>query len=90
MFGNKPPEWIGKRVTFQQEMDKFGVKDVEAVRVYGSPDLADDVEVTIEMPKKKPRKKKLFRVLPQAAADKNTSDNYIHPEVDPTTGEVKG
>lgn len=62
MFGKKPLEWAGKRVTFQSELDNFGKDKVDAIRIYGSPDINEDIEVEIRMPKKKPKARKLFKV----------------------------
>lgn len=48
MFGPRVPEWTGKRVTFFCGADDFGKKRVDAIRVQGSPDLAQPITVTVE------------------------------------------
>lgn len=60
MFGNKPMEWIGKRVTFVPEVDKFGSETVDAIRIQGSPDLERALEIEIKMPKRKAKKRRLI------------------------------
>lgn len=59
MFGKKPAEWVGKRVTFVPEMDKFGPEPVDAIRIKGSPDITEDMSVEIKMPRKKPKTRRL-------------------------------
>ncbi|HYQ47108.1 MAG TPA: hypothetical protein VER11_34295 [Polyangiaceae bacterium] len=59
MFGTKPVEWIGKRVTFVPELDKFGKETVDAIRIQGSPDIESAIDVEIRMPRKKPKKRRL-------------------------------
>lgn len=62
MFGDRPPSWVGKRVTFQSELDSFGKLKVDAVRIYGSPDIDQDVEVEVKMPKRKAKVRRLVKV----------------------------
>jgi hypothetical protein len=66
MFGKELKNWIGKRVTLCSEVVKFGKENVDAVRVYGSPDIAEDVNAIIQMPRKKP----ITRVLHRMKSDR--------------------
>jgi hypothetical protein len=59
MFGRKPLDWIGKRVTFKPEKDRFGKEVVDAIRVEGSPDITGPIDVEIRMPRKKPKQRRL-------------------------------
>lgn len=52
MFSNKIPAWVGKRVMFHPTKVAFGPKQVDAIRVYGSPDIAEDVEVSARIGRK--------------------------------------
>lgn len=61
MFDRKPQDWVGKRITFAPEKDKFGREVVDAIRVVGSPDIAGSIDVEIRMPKKKPKKRTLTK-----------------------------
>ena len=54
MWGRNVAEWSGKRVTLYPTMVKFGREDVLAVRVKGSPDLTEPLQVEVKLPKKKP------------------------------------
>jgi len=91
MFGNKPMEWIGKRVTFTSEQDKFSGKLVDAIRIIGSPDIDSDVEVEVKMPKRKPRMRRLTKTgntgasaTAPSALDSQSPDQNHNPE----TGEI--
>lgn len=49
MFGRKPAAWVGKRVTFYPETVKaFGVTK-PAIRVRGSPDIAQDLNIVCQI-----------------------------------------
>ncbi len=50
MFGRKVQEWIGKRVTLFA--DKWNGE--EATRVWGSPDIKEEMAVEVKLPRKKP------------------------------------
>jgi hypothetical protein len=50
MFGKKLSEWLGKRVIFYP--DKWNGED--CIRIWGSPDIADELDVEIKLPRRKP------------------------------------
>lgn len=50
MFGRKLFDWAGKRLTIFP--GKWGQDD--AIRIWGSPDIALDAEVIVTLPRKKP------------------------------------
>jgi len=54
MFGKELKNWIGKRVTLCAEKAQFGKEKVDAVRVYGSPDIDRDLNAVIQLPRRKP------------------------------------
>jgi len=58
MFGRKVQEWVGKRVTLFAAM----WDGEECIRVWGSPELPEDREVTIALPRKRPFKMTMHRV----------------------------
>lgn len=61
MFGKKvQQDWPGKKIVLCQEKDRFGRDVVDAIRVYGSPDIAQDITVTIDLG---PRRKPVTRTL---------------------------
>lgn len=52
MFGNKIATWVGKRVVYFPTRVAFGPKQVDAIRVYGSPDIDADIEVSARIGKR--------------------------------------
>lgn len=50
MFGKKVQEWVGHRVTLFPTRHN----DDDAIRVYGSPEIKADFEITIALPRKRP------------------------------------
>ncbi len=52
MFTNKVAAWVGKRVTFYPTQVSFGPKKVDALRIYGSPDIAADIDVQARIGRK--------------------------------------
>jgi hypothetical protein len=64
MFGNNPREWVGKRVTWYPTTTKFGRETVDCIRVWGSPDIATDMSITIPQGRKKPLEAVMHKVKP--------------------------
>ncbi len=50
LFGRKVQEWVGKRVTLFAGTWNGDI----AIRVFGSPELAEDLEVEVSLPRKRP------------------------------------
>lgn len=65
MFGRKLSDWENKRITIFT--DKWNGED--AVRMWGSPDIAQNAEVVIQLPRKKPTKMTMHKMGPAAAGD---------------------
>ena len=62
MFGPKLADWIGKRVTIFPDT----WNGEPCIRIWGSPDLEREVEVTVTLPRRRPFKKTLHRVEAKA------------------------
>jgi predicted YcjX-like family ATPase len=54
LFGRKLAEWIGKRITIYPAAIQSDLADL-AVRVRGSPDIAQDVTFMLSLARKRPR-----------------------------------
>jgi hypothetical protein len=54
MFGTTIAEWIGKRVTLFPTNKYAPMNGEECIRVWGSTDIKADIDVTIELPRRKP------------------------------------
>jgi hypothetical protein len=63
MFGVQLADWVGKRVTIFPDV----WNGEPAVRIWGSPDIERDVEVTVTLPRRKPFKRSLKKVEAAAA-----------------------
>jgi hypothetical protein len=73
MFGTTLSNWIGKRVVLYPEKWRG---DEEAIRVWGSPDIADDIRFTFRLA----RKGKQTRTLHKTGAGK--AQPAIEPPAD--------
>lgn len=58
MFGKEIANWIGKRVTLFEDL----WNGEPCLRVWGSPDIQESLEVEISLPRRRPFKKKLHKV----------------------------
>lgn len=58
MFGRQLPGWVGKRVTLFPDT----WNGEPCIRVWGSPDIERDLEVTVSLPRRKPFKKTMRKV----------------------------
>lgn len=64
MFGRVPYQWVGRRIAlFATE---WGGEP--CIRIWGSPDLEQDIEVTIELPRKKPFRMVMHAMRPPVRA----------------------
>lgn len=54
MFGRSVAAWTGRRVILWPTLTRLGAQgEVPCVRVWGSPELERDLQVTVKLPKKK-------------------------------------
>ena len=53
MFGPKIAEWVGKRVALYATNKLMAMNGEDAIRVWGSPDIAADIEVEYSPPRRK-------------------------------------
>jgi hypothetical protein len=58
MFGRKLADWVGKRITlFPSQWN-----GEDCIRIWGSPDISQDEEITVQLPRKRPIKMTMHRV----------------------------
>ncbi len=79
MFGRKLAEWAGKRVT----LFPGNWNGEECIRVWGSPDIAKDEEIVIDLPRKKPQKMVMHKVVKGGVAEKPAIDREPPIEREP-------
>lgn len=75
MFGRRVPDWCGKRIT----LFAGSFNGEECLRVWGSPDIEKDMEILVELPRKKAFKMTMHRMnggarqaVPAASASPTT------------------
>lgn len=90
MFGKLTKDWKGKRVAFFPEKGKYFGKKQEAIRVYGSPDIAQDIteEVRLGNEMETYKLKKTTWGKQQPAPQPEPEPEIEEGSLDPLTGEV--
>jgi predicted YcjX-like family ATPase len=85
MFGRKLADWTGKRITIYPANIQSDLADI-AIRIKGSPDLAQDVAFTLSLARKKPRQMTLKKTSVNGKATKPapTPEPEETPEPEPT------
>ena len=54
MFGDRVQEWVGKRITLWPDPNvKYMTKAIKGIRVWGSHDIPEDMDVKVKLPRKK-------------------------------------
>jgi hypothetical protein len=81
MFGKKVQEWVGHRVTLVSEEVYLGRELVDAVRVKGSPELEAPLDVTIKLPR---RKDKVRRLMPTGRQRTSCPEGAVAPDDEPS------
>lgn len=83
MFGDNPHSWIGKRVTLFPSQTKFGRETVDCIRIWGSPDIAEDMEITVPQGRKKPLEMVMHKTPVRTSAQQTVAlaATTTHPPV---------
>lgn len=63
MFGKELANWVGKRVTLFEDV----WNGEPCIRVWGSPDIEAEMEVTVSLPRRRPFKKVMHKIELKAA-----------------------
>lgn len=72
MFGSDPHTWLGKRITLFPSTTSFGRETVECIRIWGSPDIAADMSISVPQGRKKPLEMVMHKVAPGECGFKGT------------------
>ena len=81
MFGDNPHGWIGKRITIYPTTTKFGRDDVDCIRIYGSPDIAEDMPITVPQGRQKAWETVMHRVATKAQASAPAATTGLDPRI---------
>jgi len=68
MFGSDPHSWLDKRITIYPTTTKFGRETLDCIRIWGSPDLAEDLPITVPQGRKKAWETVMHKVGAKKAA----------------------
>ncbi len=79
MFGKELAAWVGKRITIFPDT----WNDEPCIRIWGSPDIAADQEVEIALPRRRPFRKTMHKMMPRAPGGGSTSSSAPAPTVPP-------
>jgi hypothetical protein len=58
MFGRKVQDWVGKRITLMPAL----WNGEDCIRIYGSPDIEADKEITVTLPRKRAQRMTMHKV----------------------------
>lgn len=59
MFGKELANWMGKRITLFEDV----WNGEPCTRIWGSPDIEEEIEVTVSLPRRRPFKKTMHKVV---------------------------
>jgi hypothetical protein len=68
MFGSRLEDWVNKRVTFFPSTCRFGAATVDCIRVFGSPDIAADMPLSVPQGRQSPIEMTMHATGTKAAA----------------------
>lgn len=80
MFGRNPQKWLGKRIVIYPTKTRMAGEEVPCIRVYGSPDIASDINVNTALGRK--RLKTTLRAVTGTGAQ-SAPATTAKPDVDP-------
>jgi hypothetical protein len=69
MFGKTLAAWVGKRITIFPDT----WNDEPCIRIWGSPDITQELEVEIALPRRRPFKKTMHKMVPKGPAATSSS-----------------
>ena len=81
MFGGDPHSWAGHKITlFPTTTMAFG-KKTDCIRVWGSPDIAEDLPITVPQGRKKAWETVMHRMVPKKTADAPAAPSGLDPRI---------
>ena len=69
MFGSDPHSWLDKRITIFPTTTKFGRETLDCIRIWGSPDIPEDLSITVPQGRKKAWETTMHRVVSKKAQE---------------------
>jgi hypothetical protein len=81
MFGSDPHSWIDKRITIYATTTKFGRETLDCIRIWGSPDISEDLPITVPQGRKKAWETVMHRMVPKKTADAPAAPSGLDPRI---------
>ena len=81
MFGSDPHSWIDKRITIYATTTKFGRETLDCIRIWGSPDISEDLPITVPQGRKKAWETVMHRMVPKKSADAPAAPSGLDPRI---------
>ena len=81
MFGSDPHSWIDKRITIYATTTKFGRETLDCIRIWGSPDISEDLPITVPQGRKKAWETVMHRMVPKKTADAPAATTGLDPRI---------
>jgi hypothetical protein len=76
MFGRNPNGWIGKRIGIHPMTTRMGGETVPCIRIYGSPEIDQDIEVKAKLARSTVKKTlKAMKVAPKQETQPKPAQN---------------
>lgn len=69
MFGSNPHSWLDKRITIYATTTKFGRETLDCIRIWGSPEIPEDLPITVPQGRKKAWETVMHKVTAKAVPD---------------------
>jgi|SRR5580698_9648493 hypothetical protein len=69
MFGKVLSGWVGKRITVFEDT----WNGEPCVRIWGSPDIAQDFDVEVALPRRRPFEKTMHKMVPESAGQERAT-----------------
>ena len=81
MFGGDPHSWIGKKITlFPTTVKAFGQVQ-PCIRIWGSPEIAEDLPITVPGGRKKAQEMVMHKTATKAAANAPAATTGLDPRI---------
>lgn len=88
MFGRHLNTWKGKRIWIYPTQVRFGPNMVDAIRIWGSPDIERDITATIQLPRRKPQEMTMHASVDEKQSAPLDVPDLKHEQTEQPQGEI--
>ena len=83
MFGSDPHGWLDKQITIYATTTKFGRETLDCIRIWGSPNIPEDLPITVPQGRKKAWETIMHRTATKATASASAQAQAPPTGLDP-------